>query len=152
MTPGGLCLTQPSSSNSPSPPTANTYWRHVGSKVLISAKGRQYREAVIWAVRKARGVGKVPPEPIVAPVAAVALWWPPDLRRRDGGGNLSKAPWDALTHAGLWADDSLVVDERWVKRGVQPGGRLLLVINEASPSGMALVEAQVLGGKTPPER
>jgi len=135
----------------PYPPTANTYWRHVGSKVLISAKGRQYREAVIWAVRKARGVGKVPPEPIVSEIAFLGFWWPPDLRRRDGG-NLSKAVLDSLTHAGLWADDSRVVDERWVKRGVQPGGRLLLVIDEANPLGLALVEAQVLGGKTPPER
>lgn len=30
----------------PEPPSANTYWRHVGSKVLLSKDARDYRNAV----------------------------------------------------------------------------------------------------------
>jgi crossover junction endodeoxyribonuclease RusA len=30
----------------PWPPTVNTYWRNFNGRVLISAKGREYRKAV----------------------------------------------------------------------------------------------------------
>ena len=53
--------------------------------------------------------------------------WRPDNRRRDLD-NLFKAPLDACTHAGVWEDDSNIVDLRiyWAD-GV--GGMLKVRIN-----------------------
>lgn len=39
----------------PLPPSANTYWRHVGSRVLLSAEAREYREAVSMLAMVAMG-------------------------------------------------------------------------------------------------
>jgi Holliday junction resolvase RusA-like endonuclease len=124
----------------------------VGSRMLLSADGRAYYDRLRYAVRQARSLGSIPPEPIDHMIALVAFWSPPDRLRRDGK-NLSKATLDGLTKGGLWADDHLVVDERWVKRGVlRPAGRLVLVLRQVEPGELDQVEAQVLGGKTPPER
>ena len=39
----------------PWPPTVNTYWRNFNGRVLISAKGREYRKAVADQVLIQRG-------------------------------------------------------------------------------------------------
>lgn len=87
----------------PWPPSVNRYWRSVNGRVLIAAAGRCYRTDVELVMRLAglRGVGALPVE-----VAIEA--WLPDLRRRDID-NVLKAPLDALTHAGMWEDDSQVM-------------------------------------------
>lgn len=97
----------------PWPPTANTYWRSVmiggRQRVLISEGGRRFRRAVAEQVLIQRptrfGADRVRVE-----VDA----HPPDLRIRDLG-NLDKALQDALTHAGVWTDDSQI-DEYEVVR------------------------------------
>jgi crossover junction endodeoxyribonuclease RusA len=84
------------------PPSVNTYWRSVRGRVLISAKGRAYREESLWMAKAARlepfGEGKID--------VAIAAYLP-DARRRDAD-NLFKAPLDALAHAGVYADDSQI--------------------------------------------
>ncbi|WP_076737818.1 RusA family crossover junction endodeoxyribonuclease [Cronobacter sakazakii] len=93
----------------PFPPSVNTYWRAVNSgplkgRVLISAKGRAYQSnacaAIIEQLRKL-------PKPSSALAAVEIILFPPDARRRDID-NYNKALFDALTHAGIWEDDSQV--------------------------------------------
>ena len=80
----------------PYPPTVNTYYRHVGAKVLISARGRAYRKAV---ERQLAGCACIDGD-----VMMRVDVYPPDCRRRDLD-NLLKGLQDSLTHGGLLRDD-----------------------------------------------
>ncbi len=54
---------------------------------------------------------------------------PPDRRRRDID-NFTKVPLDALTHAGVWMDDSQI-DELYVRRlPVKKGGEITVQIEQ----------------------
>jgi len=86
----------------PWPPTANTYYRHVGHEVKISEKGRAYRKAVADQVLIQRGAKQLTGRLSVGIVAHA-----PDKRKRDLD-NLFKAVLDSLTHAGVWLDDSQI--------------------------------------------
>lgn len=93
----------------PFPPSTNTYWRHVMTqgrpRTLISKRGRAYRDVIKQAVYT-----QVRSRSFVTIRDAVHMeidLFPPDRRRRDVD-NYCKALLDALTHAGFWADDSLV--------------------------------------------
>jgi len=86
----------------PWPPSVNGYWRHVGNKVLISADGRKYRETV-KAIVTANGAKRLPLGRYGVSVTAFS----PDNRRRDID-NLLKALLDALEHAGVYSDDSMI--------------------------------------------
>jgi crossover junction endodeoxyribonuclease RusA len=86
----------------PFPPTVNTYWRHVGSRVLISKAGREYREAVARLAQAEKW-----PRYGSARVSVHIEAWMPDKRRRDLD-NLLKSLLDSLTHAGVWDDDSQI--------------------------------------------
>jgi len=115
----------------PYPPSVNTYWRHVLIKrtvrVLISAQGRAYRKAVADAVMLARAAGKMQRHQETCRLSVRIEAQPPDRRVRDLD-NLPKAVLDALTHAGIWVDDSQV-DELSVIR-LQPvhGGCIRVVV------------------------
>lgn len=87
----------------PYPPTANTIWRHVKGRVLLSEKGRLYRRKVAMSVLGQIGRSKA----IGGPVALAMAVMPPDRKRRDLD-NVLKATLDALTHAKIWGDDSQV--------------------------------------------
>ena len=108
----------------PYPPSLNSYYRHVGAKVLISEKGRSYRAEVERVVRDLRQAGRVPAEPLSGELAVEVYIDPPDKRTRDVD-NLPKSVLDALTKSGLWSDDGeicrLVLERR---REVVRGGRL----------------------------
>jgi crossover junction endodeoxyribonuclease RusA len=88
----------------PWPPSTNRYWRTFQGRMIISAEGRSYRKAVADQVLIQRGAkhyaGKMKVE-----IEA----WRPDNRRRDLD-NLLKAALDGCTHAGVWEDDSNIVD------------------------------------------
>ena len=85
----------------PYPPSVNSYWRMVGSKVLISKPGREYRAAVQSALAAAQI------EPISGPMLMVLIIHPPDRRRRDLD-NVLKAIFDGCQHGGLYADDNQI--------------------------------------------
>ena len=74
--------------------------------MIISAEGRNYRKAVADQVLIQRGAKHYEGKLKVTIEA-----WRPDNRRRDLD-NLLKAVLDALTHAGVWTDDGLIVDLR----------------------------------------
>jgi len=103
----------------PWPPTVNTYWRHIATgqrvRVVISARGRAYRQAVIGAV-----VGQTHPDrrTVAGRLAIDIVAFPPDRRKRDLD-NLPKAVLDALEAAGVYADDSAIDDLR-VRRIAHP--------------------------------
>lgn len=111
----------------PWPPSTNQIWRNVVIKgkprTLLSAAGRGYRSAVLGVVLQA-GAKKGVTGRIRLDITA----HPPDKRKRDLD-NMLKAPLDALTHAGVWLDDSQV-DALLIERGeVCKGGRLLVAIS-----------------------
>lgn len=107
------------------PPSVNHYWRHVGTKVLISAEGRGYREAVTWTVFEA-GVHK----PLSDRLDVLIHVHPPDNRRRDLD-NVLKSLLDACTYAKVWDDDSLIDRLELVRMPVVPKGKVVLTIREA---------------------
>lgn len=108
----------------PWPPSVNRYWRTFQGRMIISAEGRSYRKAVADQVLIQRGAkhyeGKMKVE-----IQA----WRPDNRRRDLD-NLLKAVLDACTHAGVWVDDSNIVDLRiyWAE---DIGGMVKVKVSEA---------------------
>ena len=71
--------------------------------MLISKKGREYRKVVADQVLIQKGAKHYQGK-IKMSIEA----WRPDERRRDLD-NLLKAPLDALTHAGVYLDDHLIV-------------------------------------------
>ena len=90
----------------PFPPSVNTYWRNFNGRMLISKKGREYRKAVADQVLIQKGA-----KHYQGKVKMTIEAWRPDERKRDLD-NLLKAPLDALTHAGVYVDDQLIVDLR----------------------------------------
>ncbi|MFM9993618.1 MAG: RusA family crossover junction endodeoxyribonuclease [Burkholderiaceae bacterium] len=107
----------------PWPPSVNTYWRTFNGRMIISARGREYRETVgdqmtlQRMVKHYSGLLRVEIEA-----------FRPDKRRRDLD-NLLKATLDGLAHAGVYDDDSQIVDLRiyWASN---IGGMLKIKIEE----------------------
>jgi len=87
----------------PFPPSTNRIWRQFKGRTILSAEGRKYRQAVqdhLWEY--------APRYRVVTLDCEVSIRaFVPDARRRDLD-NLLKASLDALTHAGLWEDDSQI--------------------------------------------
>lgn len=115
----------------PFPPSVNSYWRHIAKgplagRVLISAKGREYRtdcEHAVLMQRVQRGAlkGRL----AVSLVANV-----PDKRVRDLD-NMLKSSLDAIKHCGVINDDG-DIDKITIERGPYvKGGQLLVEISEA---------------------
>ncbi len=107
----------------PWPPTVNTYWRHVGSRVLISEKGKKYKRdiqllALTWKRPK-----------LLGRLSVHIKAFPPDKRARDLD-NLLKVTLDSLQDAGLFENDSQI-DEIFIQRkSPLTGGELLIYIEE----------------------
>lgn len=107
----------------PWPPSTNRIWRNVKGKTLLSAEGRQFRELAARYCVIAGAAGKRLSGQLSVTVVAYA----PDRRRRDLD-NLLKPTLDALTHAGVWGDDSQVSDLR-IRWGENcKGGKLVVLI------------------------
>ena len=104
----------------PWPPSMNTYWRHVPMRTrkgyvvrtLLSRKARIYRTKCMYSIVEQCGQVKAT---INQPVA-VNLHLHSPTRRKFDVDNYLKAILDALTHARIWDDDSLV-DELHIFRG-----------------------------------
>ncbi|HAI1998154.1 TPA: RusA family crossover junction endodeoxyribonuclease [Escherichia coli] len=81
------------------------------SSVAIMARLADFSndEGVCWPSIEtiARQIGAGMPKPTSAPASVEIVLFPPDNRIRDLD-NYNKALFDALTHAGVWEDDSQV--------------------------------------------
>lgn len=107
----------------PFPPSLNHYYRHLRTgRTLISEEGRNYRQTIIGLV-KPLGHG------FTGRLAVTLTCYMPDRRRRDLD-NLTKCLNDALTHAGLWGDDSQIDDLRIIRAPVVKGGKVLVTVGE----------------------
>jgi crossover junction endodeoxyribonuclease RusA len=111
----------------PYPPSANSYYRHVGFRTLISREGRTFRKNVcaLLAPRpdSGQGGGGARKPPAGGRIALCLDAFPPDHRRRDLD-NIQKPALDAMQHAGVYVDDSQVDLLLTQRRAVVPGGRL----------------------------
>lgn len=107
----------------PWPPSVNHYWRMWQGRMVIGTKGREYRKAVSDLVMIHKGTRS-----IEGKVKMTIEAFRPDNRRRDLD-NLLKAVLDALGHAGVYHDDSLVVDLR-IYWAPEIGGMLKVKIEE----------------------
>ena len=109
----------------PYPPSANHYWRRVGSRTLISRGGRAFRQAVCSILAASTF------EMLTGPLEVKVTVFPPDRRRRDVD-NLQKALLDALQHGGAYRDDSQIVRLSIEKGDPVEGGKTLVRIQEVS--------------------
>uniref|UniRef100_UPI00398C5714 RusA family crossover junction endodeoxyribonuclease n=1 Tax=Salmonella enterica TaxID=28901 RepID=UPI00398C5714 len=93
----------------PFPPSVNTYWRApnkwpLAGRHLISAVGLKYQSAAcVPIMEQLRRL----PKPSTELAAVEIILYTPDKRIRDLD-NYNKALFDALSHAGVWEDDSQV--------------------------------------------
>lgn len=112
------------------PVTGNQAVRHAGRGVHYkTAPAKAYEVAVAMVVRMARQAGQIEPGALVGPLVATWVLAPPDRRARDCD-NVRKVAGDALTRAGLWADDSnqVLVREVFDWTAPEPGGQILLTV------------------------
>lgn len=115
----------------PWPPSTNRIWRNVAvsgkPRTLLSQGGRVYRKAAADACLVAKLAGKQIPDRLALRLVVQA----PDRRARDLD-NTVKAVQDALTHAGVWLDDSQI-DRLLVERGpVVKGGMVSVTVEVMS--------------------
>ena len=115
----------------PWPPSTNLIWRNVAvsgkPRTLLSQEGRVYRKAATDACLAAKLAGKQIPDRLALRLVVQA----PDRRARDLD-NTVKAVQDALTHAGVWLDDSQI-DRLLVERGpVVKGGMVSVTVEVMS--------------------
>lgn len=115
----------------PYPPSANAYWRHpskgpLAGRHLISEAGRDYRLDVAETARREHWPSFGPDMRLSVRILA----YMPDKRRRDLD-NVLKAALDALTYAGVWADDSQV-DSLLIERAKTLGGMLKVEVEVAT--------------------
>ena len=118
----------------PFPPSLNTYYRNWNGRMLLSAKGRQYKTDVLAHVLTAC---KGKPEPMTGRLKVdIQLHFP--TRRLCDIDNRPKAILDALEEAGVFENDSQV-DVLTVERcEVRKGGTCMVMITEKPSTSWAV--------------
>lgn len=114
----------------PFPPSTNNYYVKTRQGVFISQKGKRFREQAADSIREQLGSDF---EPITENILMEAIWFPPDNRRRDYDNFIGKAFHDAMTHGGLWVDDSQIVQSFIYKGEITPHGGIYLRLSSAGP-------------------
>jgi crossover junction endodeoxyribonuclease RusA len=100
----------------PWPPSVNSYWRNVGTRTLISKKGRCYKNEVLKVVAAHRQRNFIEDR-----LDVKILLNAPSRARRDIDNSL-KAILDAMQHAGVYRDDSQIDRIEVVRGEVVKGG------------------------------
>lgn len=113
----------------PFPPSTNHYYRRVGHRMIISKRGRVYRLRVVSML--ARDIFVKSRCPMDGKLHLTLEYAPPDKRLRDLD-NYEKGLKDALTHGGVWHDDSQVVEthKRWIE--IRKGGYVVVKVQGVS--------------------
>lgn len=88
----------------PYPPSVNRAYRTVSGRVILSKAGREYRDDVAAAVYL--DASRLT-ELLKGRLSVSIKMHAPDNRKRDVD-NVLKCALDALTHAGIWDDDSQI--------------------------------------------
>ena len=109
----------------PFPPSGNHYWGTCGKKRFILPRARIYRETVAYEVYMQKGKINA-----VGPVKIIARFFPPDNRRRDIADNFWKQVGDTLKHAGVYKDDSQIVEITKTLHPAEKPGRLEIELEE----------------------
>lgn len=118
--------------NLPYPPSVNHYYMRTKRGIAINPAGKAYRK-LIWATLHEclGGIGKWDGESMYGDLMVEIIIYPPDKRKRDID-NIKKALFDALQHAGLYKDDSQIVDDHTIKiNKVVKGGLIDFRIQKA---------------------
>lgn len=108
----------------PNPPSVNQYYRNVGGRMVLSAKGRQYKTIVAFEVANQSdyrfGDNKL----------KMKIQFHPATRGRvDLDGKL-KSLCDALQGSGLFSDDGNIDDLHIVRCEPVKGGRVTVIIEQ----------------------
>ncbi len=107
----------------PYPPSVNhIYSRTKRGGLMLNPKAKAYREEVIYTIGKGHTT-------LTASLQVHVQAYMPDKRKRDLDNTL-KAVFDAMTHAGVWKDDSQIDDLRIVRSGVESPGRVLVTVRQ----------------------
>lgn len=107
----------------PMPPTINTYYGFHGSRRFVRPAGLSFRKTVSEIVAEAGH------DTLSGRLAVFVAIHPADKRSQDID-NRAKSLLDALTHAGVWIDDSQIDDLHLVRREIIKGGLIRVVITE----------------------
>jgi len=109
----------------PFPPSNNTYYRHVGDKVVLSEKGRKYKAAVRDILQRLDLAGLMLEDRVVCRL---------ELHRKDArsydADNFYKAVFDSLTNAKFWVDDDIVNECQARRRNYKRPNKYGRVVNE----------------------
>lgn len=109
----------------PLAPTINHYYLQKGHRKFIGPKGHKFRQEVAEIVAAAGH------PTIEGRVALFASVYPANKIRQDID-NRAKPLQDALTHAGVWLDDSQVDLLVMARQSVVKGGQMKIIIMEIS--------------------
>ena len=115
----------------PYPPSVNGYYATVGKRRIVSKRGLLYRQSVIRSVPRIQA--------LEGPLWMDVDLYPPSKRKYDVD-NTAKALLDALTHAGIWQDDSQVFRLCLTKRDMLKDGQAVVRIGIWN----ATLETQIL--------
>ena len=112
----------------PFPPSVNHYYVRTKFGMSIGARGKDFRtEAIYLCNRQVPMTDRFGAEKRLYLSVAV---FPPDRRKRDLD-NLGKCLCDALTHAGVYDDDSQIDHLEFIRKTRQGGdGRVIVTIEE----------------------
>lgn len=108
-------------------PSVNSLYRPFRNRVILSRKGRAWYKENLPKIKAQWNRA-----PLTGPVRVKIQLYPPDRRRRDLD-NALKAPCDCLTKAGVWRDDSQVVELSIAKLDPTDPPAILIWIEEVAP-------------------
>jgi crossover junction endodeoxyribonuclease RusA len=97
--------------------------------MLISEKGRAYRDLILWALYTHYPSIIIGCTPIRFNISMDILMYPPDNRRRDTD-NILKCLWDSLQHAGLYEDDYQIKKHSVERMGMIKNGKVSILMNK----------------------
>ena len=108
----------------PYPPGVNTYYRTFRGRMLLSKRGREYKQTVADIVSETCSIKFED-----ARLKVHVNFHPNSRRKVDIDGRL-KSLIDAIAEAGVFTDDEQIDDLRIVRCEAVPGGRATVIIED----------------------